>query len=323
MHATSQTQAPYPMHEQAQIAKLRRAVLRQIARFGGANLLRSLPLSVAETAALNLRKSPKGAKPSPVTTFAIPLVGAHQVAEWSVIETTLSRALKALIAQRNPNWRAVICSQSRPAAVDLDPRISHLPFATAIEGHDKVAKLNALTQHCLVDHPTQGFFMPLDGDDLLHRDFIADLNAAPNSGLLVCAGYILDAGTGTVGLTQNRSFVAMGQKPFWKFCGSCMALPVGAAPEAEAGFFTALAEHEHRLYPYLAELAGYRLAQTKEPRALYIINHGENFETRRGRGGFKQRFVRRFAVSDADQIAALKAEFIGSDAWLKQSKDDS
>ena len=310
------------MHEQAQLAKLRRAIFIRIARLGGASLLRVLPSSKAERAALNLRRYRRTACPSPVTTFAIPLVGAHQVSDWSTIETTLSRTLRGLIAQTNPNWRAVICSQSCPEAIKLDPRITHLPFETSVQGHDKIAKLNALTQHCLAGHPEPGFFMPLDGDDLLHRDFTRDLSSTQESGLLVCAGLILDAGTGHIGITQNRGFRNLGQKPFWKFCGSCMALPVGSAPEAETVFFHALSEHEHRLYPYLAELAGYQLEETKEPRALYVINHGENFETRRGRGGFKQRFVERFRVTDPDQIANIKAAFPGSEDLLTQSKAD-
>ncbi len=310
------------MHEQAQLSKLRRAIIGKIAQLGGASLVRALPLSEPERAALDLRKLAKKSAASPITTFAIPLVGAHQISDWSVIEATLTRTLNALIAQSNPNWRAVICSQTCPEAVALDPRISHIAFDLKMEGHDKVAKLQTLTQHCLTDDPQPGFFMPLDGDDLLHRDFVQDLNAHPNHGLLVSAGCIVDAGTGRVGLTNNRSLSAPGQKPFWKFCGSCMALPVGSAPQAETRFFTALAEHEHRLYPYLARLAGYRLLQSTKPRALYIINHGENFETRRGRGGFKQRFVQRFAITDPEQITEIETGFPGSKALLTQNKAD-
>lgn len=310
------------MDEQAQLAKLRRAILRKIARFGGAGFVHSLPLSAAERAALALRACKKTSTGNPVTTFAIPLVGTHQVSDWSVIEQTLARALNALIAQSDPNWRAVICSQTRPEAVSLDPRISHLPFEATIEGHDKVPKLQAAAQHCLSNAPIAGFFMPLDGDDLLHRDFVADLHATPELGLLVCGGYIVNAGTGRVGITQTRSLAALGQKPFWKFCGSCMALPVGAAPKEETDFFTALAVHEHRLYPYLAELAGHTLTYCEAPRALYVINHGENFETRRGRGGFKQRFVERFAVTDKAQLTQISQDFPGSEALISQHKAD-
>ncbi|MEN8893870.1 glycosyltransferase family A protein [Planktotalea arctica] len=310
------------MHEQTQLAKLRRAVIARLAHFGAAPLLPRNSLNKAEHAALALKTHLTSAKGNPITTFAIPLVGAHQVSDWAVIEETLERSLRALIAQSDPNWRAVICSQTRPDAITLDPRITHLPFDQNIDGHDKVAKLQSLARHCLTDTAKPGFFMPLDGDDLLHRDFTIDLHAQPDKGLLVCAGYMVNAGTGHVAETQNRSLRALGQKPFWKFCGSCMALPVGGAPAAETAFFQALAEHEHRLYPYLAELAGFTLERSTAARALYVINHGENFESRRGRGGFKQRFIERFTVTDHEQLSQLTIDFPGSSALVSPRKAD-
>lgn len=306
-----------PMHEQATLEKLRRAALAPFARFAPAPLLGALARTPAEKAAVALRKARTSTQTAtPVTTFAIPLVGKHQVSDWSVIEDTLARALRALIAQSDPNWRVVICSQDVPDAVALDPRITAIRFTQKVEGHDKTAKLAQLAQHCLKEMPQAGFFMPMDGDDLLHRDFLRDLHSTQDSGLLVSSGYILDAGAHALGYTAARSWGALQQKPFWKFCGSCMALPTGTAPAEEADFFAALAQHEHRLYPHLAHMAGIRLRRTTEPRALYIINHGENFETRRGRGGFKQRFVQKFKVTDPDTLAALDEVFPGSGALL-------
>jgi hypothetical protein len=310
------------MQEQAQLAKLRRNIFGALAKMGGAGFLGLLPLSPAENAALALRKFQIEAPDHTTTTFAIPLVGAHQVSDWDVIEDTLARSLNALIAQTDPNWRAIVCSQTRPNAVDLDPRISHLPFEVEIAGHDKVAKLQTLAQHCLLDHPKPGFFMPLDGDDLLERNFTQGLHKTPRNGLLVCGGYIVNSTTGHVGVTRNRSWRAPLQKPFWKFCGSCMALPVGNAPAAESTFFKALAEHEHRLYPYLATLAGNRLIHLDKASALYVINHGENFETRRGRGGFKQRFIERFLVSQESELSEIQSAFPGSGELINPHKGD-
>lgn len=310
------------MQEQAQIAKLRRKIFSTIAKMGGASFLGLLPLSPAESAALALRKFQIELPEHATTTFAIPLVGAHQVSDWSVIEKTLALSLKALIAQKDPNWRAVVCSQTRPDAIALDPRISHIPFEIEVAGHDKVAKLQTLAQHCLQGHPVPGFFMPLDGDDLLERNFTQGLHKNGRHGVLVCGGYIVNSATGRVGVTRNKSWRAPLQKPFWKFCGSCMALPVGSASKAETAFFKALAEHEHRLYPYLATLAGYRLIHLDKPSALYVINHGENFETRRGRGGFKQRFIERFSVSGESELSNIQSAFPGSGDLINQHKAD-
>ncbi len=295
------------MSEQSTSAKLRRSIVHRLPRF----LQSRLTLSVAERAAVDLASSPAQFKvgSTSTTTFAIPLVGAHQVSDWDVINTALRISLQALIAQSDPNWRAVICSQTRPDAIDLDPRITFLPFEREVEGHDKVAKLQCLADYCLCDAPLPGFFMPLDGDDLLHRDLVARLGSDPQSGVLFDGGVILNSGTGELGRTRARSPSELGQKPFWKFCGSCMVLPVGRDFDKEHRFFHALSLHEHRLYPYLAKLAGIRLRRLAEPMAVYLINHGENFETRRGRGGFKQRFVKRFPVSKEETAALMDDGF--------------
>jgi len=309
------------MQEQAFLAKLRRAALARTLPALPAILSAKLPLSEAERAALRLRAASKHqTSKTPLTTFAIPLVGNHQVSDWSVIEDTLARCLRALIGQSDANWRAVVCSQTRPEACDLDPRISYLPFTAHVDGHDKVAKLNALADHICTEDAAPGFCMPLDGDDLLHRDFVKALHSQGAGGLLVSSGLILNAATGDLCLTETRKLNTPTQKPFWKFCGSCMAIPTGRAPSAEHGFVTALAAHEHRLYPYLAHLAGIALHHSTTPLALYIINHGENFETRRGRGGFKQRFAKRHALTGDAKRNALGG-FPDALALIRARKD--
>jgi hypothetical protein len=310
------------MREQAQTAKFRRACISLIARFGAIGLLKYFTLSEAEKAAIAMRKIKRTASPNPTTTFAIPLVGSHQVSEWAVIEETLSKTLTALIAQSNPNWRVVICSQNRPDATSLDPRVQHIEFNTKVDGHDKIAKLAVLTKYCLQDHARAGFFMPLDGDDLLHRDYVAKLHSDPKNGFLICGGFIVDYKNARIGQTQNKSLRSPFQKPFWKFCGSCMALPVGMDQERETAFFQGLANHEHRLYPYLAKLAGFSLVKLIQPSALYFINHGENFETRRGRGGFKQRFVQQFEVTDPATLSKASEDFPGLHMILTPRKAD-
>jgi hypothetical protein len=70
-----------------------------------------------------------------------------------------------------------------------------------------------------------------------------------------------------------------------------------------------MTSHEHRMFPYLARLAGHSLAPLSRPSVLYVLNHGENFGVRRGRVGFKTRFVERFAVDDPETLAGIAADF--------------
>lgn len=65
-----------------------------------------------------------------------------------------------------------------------------------------------------------------------------------------------------------------------------------------------MSQHEHRMFPYLARLAGRPLTALQAPRVLYLLNHGENFGARRGRVSFKTRFVQRFRVTDDAEIRA-------------------
>ena len=309
------------MSEQSTTAKLRR---RFISLAQKAGLLSALPISMTgpEVAAQQWARARRTNVPAtnPVTTFAIPLVGAHQVTDWHVIEHTLGLTLQALIGQSDPNWRAIVCSQTRPAVIDLDPRITFITFDQTVDGHDKVHKLAQLATHCLAAHPKAGFYMPLDGDDFLNIDFVRALHAAPDSGLLVSGGYMLNAGNGHIGITLPRSLGQPLQKPFWKFCGSCMALPTGPAPLEETAFFKQMALHEHRLYPYLATLAGHKLRCPSKPLALYVINHGENFESRRGRGGFKQRFIERFRITAPSSLDEIANKFPQVQQFMRPQK---
>lgn len=295
------------MDEQAFLAKMRRALLSRATTVLPAAVIGSLSLNPAETAAHALRIAPKkDVTTAPMTTFLIPLVGKHQVNAWSVVDTAFSICAQALIHQSDPNWRALVCSQDRPSACDLDPRIQFVPFDQIPDGHDKIPKLETLTKHALETDLQPGFVMLLDGDDLLHVDFVNILNKRDEQGLLVSKGLILNSGNGDLCETRHKSLSSPLQKPFWKFCGSCTAFPVGRAPGHECSFIQALCQHEHRLYPHLAKMAGIALYEHHDPLAIYVINHGENFETRRGRGGFKQRFARRFAMTKDEKREVLQ-----------------
>jgi len=245
----------------------------------------------------------------PELLFLLPLVGRHHVGDWSAVERRLAATLESFRRQTSPRWRALVCSQDRPNLPD-DSRIAFVPFREVVDGNDKWRKLAALCAALPAHMAEDGYAMPFDADDLLAPGAVADiLTARAPGGALITRGYVYDAGTGGLALARPQSLLQPGQKAFWKLCGSCAAFRVRkATAEADATVLTAITGHEHRMFPHLAALRGAPLTPLRQPAALYIVNHGENFGVRRGRIAFKTRFVRRFPVR-ADARDAIVSAF--------------
>jgi hypothetical protein len=152
--------------------------------------------------------------------------------------------------------------------------------------------------------------MSFDADDLLRQGTVREMLTRQDSGgYLVQSGYVMDVSTGDVGLADQRSLSAPMRKPFWKLCGSCAALYHDPSVPASTAFLAEMTQHEHRMFPYLATLAGQPLRPLSRPSVLYMLNHGENFGARRGRVGYKTRFVQRYRIDDPVTLTTLKADF--------------
>lgn len=292
--------------------KARRArLLLSSALLGPDRLLqRDDALQASERAALMLRRSPPMAAATQVV-FLIPLVGQHHVRDWPGTAARLGDTLNSLLAQSDPNWSAIICGQDRPETLPDDPRITFLPFTETVEGNDKWRKLSALTR-ALPDHaPQAGYAMTFDADDIAHPGLVAEmLQAQAPGGYLAETGYVLDKGAGAIGLAGPRSLRHPLRKPFWKLCGSCAALRYDLANgTAELAFLREMSQHEHRMFPYLARLAGRPLRPLSHPMVTYLLNHGDNFGARRGRVGFKTRFVQRYRITDQHALDRINRAF--------------
>ncbi|MBM7068174.1 hypothetical protein [Actibacterium sp. 188UL27-1] len=267
-------------------------------------------LAASETAALHRRAVPLARPRTPVLVCLIPLVGRHQIANWSAVQSRLSQTIASLRAQTNPNWRAVICGQDRPD-LSFDDQVTFLPFTETVEGNDKWNKLAALAAHLPTLGLIHGYAMPFDADDLLACDTVAEMtNRRSTTGYLIEKGYVLDASTGDIAETAPQSITQPGQKAFWKLCGSCAAFRFDFSEnQGDAAFIGAVTAHEHRMFPYLARLANRPLETLRKPAVLYIINHGQNFGARRGRTSFKTRYVQRFKTTDQKMQQGLAARF--------------
>ncbi|MEC9197287.1 MAG: hypothetical protein VX378_03105 [Pseudomonadota bacterium] len=293
--------------------KLRRLMLRTWAKLiGPAALARSADLQASERAALNLRAAQAATAPeNPTVVFLIPLVGQHHVGNWQEVKDRLSATLRSLISQTDPNWIAVICGQDAPDLPD-DPRIRFQPFTTPIEGNDKWAKLRQLTENLAQYAAPSGYAMTFDADDLAHPELVAEMRSRKAAGgYLMTEGYVYDVGNTRIARAAPPSLATPLRKPFWKLCGSCCAyaFDLRQNPAEQIAFLTEATQHEHRMFPYLGALAGRTLTALSAPKALYMLNHGENFGARRGRVSFKQRFTQRFEITDPESLKEIRKDF--------------
>lgn len=282
--------------------RLRRLALARL--LGAAPLLARDPaLQASEKAALALRDTPTQA-PAKTVIFLIPLVGRHHVGDWQGTCARLIATLAAFQSQTDGRWQAVICGQDRPETLPDDARVQFIPFTEAFEGNDKWRKLALLTEHLGAMDATAGYAMTFDADDIAHPDLVSDmLSGQAPGGYLVETGYVFDHGADTLALAGPATLSKPLRKPFWKLCGSCAALRFDTANgTAERTFLREMSQHEHRMFPYLARLAGRALTPLTQPRVLYLLNHGENFGARRGRVSFKTRFVQRFRIAKDQDI---------------------
>ncbi|SPF78470.1 hypothetical protein [Pseudoprimorskyibacter insulae] len=294
------------------VPKLRRALRLGLVRALGAKAALGLAGPAAsEQAALRLRLAGKGrALPAPERVrFILPLVAPHHVQNWPEIQARLSATLQSFLNQSDPRWEAVICSQTMPDLPD-DPRIRFLPFTDQVDGNDKWQKQGALCRDLRDTPMPSGYVMPFDADDLLHRDAVAEMLTRQDPGGYLCVrGYVNDFASNCIGVTGPQTLTKLRRKPFWKLCGSCAAIRYTPDLPEAAQFLEAMTAHEHRMFPYLAKLAGLPLTPFRTPAVMYILNHGENFTARLNQLSSRSRFAERFPLTDKDEMNSLRDVF--------------
>lgn len=289
--------------------KTHRALIRLWAALAGPEAAKTRAKAPSERAALALRALPLPKERRETVTFLVPLVGPHHVGDWEAVTARLQTTLKSFVAQDDPNWRAVICCQQRPPLPD-DPRITHLPFDDTAPGNDKWRKLAALCDYLPRMNLPTGYVMSFDADDLLRQGTVREmLSRQAPGGYLVQSGFVMDHAAHAFALADKPSLGRPLRKPFWKLCGSCAAISHDPSQPQSATFLREMTAHEHRMFPHLAALAGRTLTPLNRPSVLYILNHGENFGARRGRVGFKTRFVQRFRITDNETLSAIAQDF--------------
>ena len=242
--------------------------------------------------------------------FLLPLVRRKQVSDWSLVEDNLLKTLMSFVNQSDPNWIAIICGQDRPS-LPIDERIHFLPFDQPITGNDKWAKLAKLVEYFPKLARPSGYVMTFDADDLAHRDLVKQyLSIQHPNGYLIEQGIAHDIAAGLYGQAGRPNLLNPLRKPFWKLCGSCAAFRYDPnEPKLLRRLITEITQHEHRMFPYLAKLAGRSLCSLQNTMIMYEFNHGQNFGLRRNRGSFKSRFIKRYRINNPSRLEHLLKGF--------------
>ncbi|NCW14239.1 MAG: hypothetical protein EBW38_03170 [Rhodobacteraceae bacterium] len=282
-----------------------------LARLGILKADQNASLQPSERLALMVRGE-KRARQSTASqvVFLLPLVRRKQVSDWSLVEDNLLKTLMSFVNQSDPNWIAIICGQDRPSLPN-DERIQFLPFDQPITGNDKWAKLAKLVEYFPKLARPSGYVMTFDADDLAHRDLVKQyLSIQHPNGYLIEQGIVHDIAAGLYGQAGRPNLLNPLRKPFWKLCGSCAAFRYDPnEPKLLHRLITEITQHEHRMFPYLAKLAGRSLCSLQNTMIMYEFNHGQNFGLRRNRGSFKSRFIKRYRINNPSRLEHLLKGF--------------
>ena len=282
-----------------------------LARLGILKADQNASLQPSERLALMVRGE-KRARQSTASqvVFLLPLVRRKQVSDWSLVEDNLLKTLMSFVNQSDPNWIAIICGQDRPSLPN-DERIHFLPFDQPITGNDKWAKLAKLVEYFPKLARPSGYVMTFDADDLAHRDLVKQyLSIQHPNGYLIEQGIVHDIAAGLYGQAGRPNLLNPLRKPFWKLCGSCAAFRYDPnEPKLLRRLIKEITQHEHRMFPYMAKLAGRSLCSIQNNMIMYEFNHGQNFGLRRNRGSFKSRFIKRYRINNPSRLEHLLKGF--------------
>ncbi len=247
----------------------------------------------------------------PVVVFLIPLISRARARDWDLVVALLQGTLSSLIGQRDVNWHALICGQNQPEGLPDDPRLSFLPYETpdadldSTTRFDKWDKRRQLVARLATQFAGRdGYVFPLDADDLIHPALVAHVRADNNGGgYYAPTGYMMDHQTGALAWCGPRSIAHPFAKPFLRHCGSSAAIRFDFR-QSSAGAELYLNMGKHKELPQTMAAHGLTLEPLPFPGGIYVINHGDNIRSRRGKMDEKLTYLRRNRLKSAEADAA-------------------
>lgn len=245
---------------------------------------------------------------APLIVVMIPLVGKARAKDWEAVCRVLEDTLDALRAQSYQNYEVLLCSQDRP---DNFPQQKGYHFISAPPHHaaetvsDQGLKVRLMSAYAGETFDRFSYVLHLDADDLPHPDLFRYVVENNNGrGYLIEQGYMLDAPSGRLGLFGRD---IGGTQDLCEHCGSCALFAVDWGKQAFPASYMRLIGNGHRKYAERAARLGFPLDPIPFPSMLYVVNHGDNMQIRKGND--KLLYIEDNDITDPARLSAIREDF--------------
>jgi len=248
-------------------------------------------------------------------TFGISIPSAS-IGDWQHTCVMLNLTLTSSLAQTDPRFRVIIAGHEKPELqIMQDERVqfirSHRQVPKILEDRiiDKNHKRDlALKRHC---ENGAGYFMPLDADDLVHRDLVKYILSDDNRlGYSIRRGYALD--------WQNRILAPVPgawNVSFDNVCGSSTIFYLQTndfinedhpSKYKKPVFFTT----SHAYWRVASQEWGRPLSDVPFPACIYILNHSQNLSFSKQRTHIRQNnIIENIKKHQTNDMNSILSEF--------------
>lgn len=250
--------------------------------------------------------------------FAIPLRAKKTAKNWEDVCRQLELTIKS-IDEMGVEYRIVIACHDIPeiSALQHNKRIVFVsaPFPEPADKNgymiDKSSKKNMARRTILQTAESGDFFMFMDADDLVSKDFFHQINSTfernPDvDDIVFHTGFLFDAGR------KKLSYLDGKNKIFYKACGSCFISKLRGSDvdkniDENDSFLFSLKDHTK--FPESSITFGRSIISMRTPVVCYIMNHGSNDTSERVSNNYIESFVDSLICHDNDLIIRYKNNF--------------
>lgn len=260
--------------------------------------------------------------------FAIPVAARQEDAQWHRLSELLRLTLGSIFNQTSGRYKVLVCGQDKPEVLS-DPAFAAVEFVQAdfpAPKTDKAKRRDKRQKRWEIARRVRmlggGYFMYMDADDLVHRDFVEYVTTHHNKvGYLIAKGYALDYANRLVAPIPGTF-----NKNFNQVCGSSGVvymlpedLPEVSYDDADSDILYSRIRN-HNSFEDGPMREGKKLEAIPFPAGIYTLNNSLNLSNRLVRTEERQqdlvRAMRSLSLGDAE-TNVVAADF-GLRAFLSE-----